>query len=105
MHHVRQYPYANVAESLRKAVLRNPFLKVFVANGYYDLATPCLATRYTFNHLGLDPTLQDNISMTYYQAGHMMYIHQPSLSQSGMILPASSGPPSATDRRYKPRPL
>jgi len=62
-------------------MLRNPFLKVFVANGYFDLATPYLATRYTFDHLGLDPALHDNISITYYQAGHMMYIHQPSLAQ------------------------
>jgi len=57
----------------------NPFLKVFVANGYYDLATPYLATEYTFDHLGIDAELQKNISMGYYEAGHMMYIHEPSL--------------------------
>ena len=57
----------------------NPFMKVFVANGYYDLATPYFATEYTFNHLGLDPSLQENISMGYYEAGHMMYIHLASL--------------------------
>ena len=56
----------------------NPFLKVFVANGYYDLATPYFATEYTFDHLGLEPALQDNVSMGYYEAGHMMYIHEPS---------------------------
>jgi carboxypeptidase C (cathepsin A) len=56
-------------------------LKVFVANGYFDLATPYFATRYTFNHLGLDPSLQENISMAYYEAGHMMYVHLPSLAQ------------------------
>jgi carboxypeptidase C (cathepsin A) len=60
---------------------QNPFLKVFVANGYFDLATPYFATRYTFNHLGLDKDLQSNISMGYYEAGHMMYIHLPSLAQ------------------------
>ena len=59
----------------------NPFLKVFVANGYYDLATPYFAAEYTFNQLGLDPALQDNISMGYCEAGHMMYIHMPSLQK------------------------
>jgi carboxypeptidase C (cathepsin A) len=76
-----QNAYVNVAETLREAMTKNPFLKVFVANGYYDLATPYFATRYTFNHLGLDPSLQQNISMAYYEAGHMMYIHLPSLAQ------------------------
>jgi carboxypeptidase C (cathepsin A) len=73
--------YVEVAETLRKAMTINPYLKVFVANGYYDLATPYFATEYTFNHLGLDPSLQANVSMGYYEAGHMMYIHLPSLAQ------------------------
>ena len=76
-----QNQYVNVAETLRKAITTNPYLKVFVANGYFDLATPFMATEYTFNHLELDPTLQDNISMDYYEAGHMMYAHQPSLEK------------------------
>jgi carboxypeptidase C (cathepsin A) len=74
-----QNQYVNVAEMLRSAMTKNPSMKVFVANGYYDLATPYFATRYTFNHLGLEEELQANISMGYYEAGHMMYIHQPSL--------------------------
>lgn len=73
--------YVNVAETLRKAISTNPDLRVFVANGYYDLATPYSATEYTFNHLGLDESLQENISMGYYEAGHMMYIHPSSLEQ------------------------
>ena len=73
--------YVNVAETLRAAMTHNPFLKIFVANGYYDLATPYFATEYTFNHLGLDEDLRKNISMEYYDAGHMMYIHLPSLKQ------------------------
>ena len=53
----------------------NPFLKVFVANGYYDLATPFAATHYTFAHLQLDPELRSNVvACDYYEAGHMMYI-------------------------------
>jgi carboxypeptidase C (cathepsin A) len=76
-----QNRYVDVAETLRKAIAINPHLKVFVGNGYYDLATPYLATEYTFNHLGLEPGLQDNIRMAYYEAGHMMYIHRPSLEK------------------------
>lgn len=73
--------YVNVAETLRGALNVNPHLKIFVANGYYDLATPYFATAYTFNHLALDPSLRGNIAMTYYEAGHMMYIHLPSLGK------------------------
>lgn len=73
--------YVNVAETLRHAMTINPYLRVIVANGYYDFATPYFATRYTFDHLGLDPTLQKNIALTYYEAGHMMYIHIPSLAK------------------------
>lgn len=76
-----QNAYVNVGETLRKAMSMNPHLRVFVANGYYDLATPYLATRYTFDHLELDESLRDNITMTHYEAGHMMYIHDPSLAQ------------------------
>ena len=74
-----QNQYINVAETLRTAMTVNPHLKVLVANGYYDLATPYLATMYTFNHMELDDELQENYAMTFYQAGHMMYVHMPSL--------------------------
>ncbi|TLN26439.1 peptidase S10 [bacterium] len=70
-----------VAETLRQAMSSNPHLKVFIANGYYDLATPFFATEYVFNHLGLDESLRGNLSMSYYEAGHMMYIHLPVLEQ------------------------
>jgi carboxypeptidase C (cathepsin A) len=83
--------YVEVAETLRKAITANPYLKVFVANGYYDLATPYFATEYTFNHLSLDPNLQQNISLGFYEAGHMMYIHQPSLAQLKQDLAAFIG--------------
>jgi len=73
--------YVNVGETLRKAISTNPSLKIYVASGYYDLATPYLATKYTFNHLGLDQDLRSNIRMGYYEAGHMMYIHLPSLEK------------------------
>jgi carboxypeptidase C (cathepsin A) len=83
-----QNKFVNVAESLRTATAQNPHLQVLVANGYFDLATPYFATEYTFNHLELDPPLRDNIQMTYYEAGHMMYVHEPSLAQLGRDLAA-----------------
>ena len=73
--------FLDVAETLRKAMSINPHLKVLVASGYYDLATPYFATEYTFGRLGLDETLRSNVTMTYYEGGHMMYIHVPSLAR------------------------
>ncbi|MDJ1484717.1 peptidase S10 [Cytophagaceae bacterium YF14B1] len=76
-----QNQYLNVTETLRQSIVKNPFLKILVCNGYYDLATPYFATDYTFNHMFLDKSLQKNIKMTFYESGHMMYIHKPSLIQ------------------------
>ena len=73
--------YVNVAERLRGAMTQNPALKVFVAAGYYDFATPYFAAQYTFDHMGLDPSLQKNIHVEHFEAGHMMYIHKPSLEK------------------------
>src|SRR5467141_2974544 len=73
--------YVNVAETLRGAMTQNQFLHVFVAKGYYDLATPFFAADYTFDHLGLDATLRGHLSGAYYEAGHMMYVHPPSLAK------------------------
>jgi len=66
--------YLNLVESLRSTMARNPFLKVLVANGIYDMATPYAATEWTFDHLGYEPTYRERVRMTYYEAGHMMYI-------------------------------
>ncbi len=71
--------FVNVGEQLRRAMAHNPYLRVFVANGYFDLGTPYFATEYVFSHLGLDEAARKNVSMGYYESGHMMYIHQPSL--------------------------
>ncbi len=76
-----QNRFLYVGEALRQAITRNPALKVFVANGYYDLATPFFATEYCVAHLGLDPSLTGNVQLGFYEAGHMMYIHQASLAR------------------------
>lgn len=70
--------YLNVAETLKKAMTKNPFLKVWIANGHYDLATPYFATKYTVDHMGLDASIRDHLTLTYYEAGHMMYIEKQS---------------------------
>lgn len=81
-----QNRYVDVAETLRRAMHRNPALRVHVASGYYDLATPYFATRYTLSHLALDPALRSQISESFCPAGHMMYIHEPSLAALKAVL-------------------
>jgi carboxypeptidase C (cathepsin A) len=88
--------YADTSGALRSAFAKNPHLKLFVAYGYYDLATPYFAAEYTINHMGLDPSLRGNIKTAYYEAGHMMYIDLKSLAQlkrdvAGFIQGALSG--------------
>jgi carboxypeptidase C (cathepsin A) len=72
--------YANVTETLRKAMRMNPHLKIYVASGYFDLATPHFASDYTLNHLFIDAERAKDVVSYYYDAGHMMYIHKPSMA-------------------------
>ncbi len=69
----------NVAEVLQASMRDNPDLQVFVANGYYDGATPFYGTEYTFAQIGLNREFAGRVRFGYYEAGHMMYIHKPSL--------------------------
>jgi len=66
--------YLDVAETLREAMTENPYLRVYVANGYYDLATPFAATKYTFARAQFEPEVRKNVSMGFYEGGHMMYM-------------------------------
>ncbi|MCE9620587.1 MAG: peptidase S10 [Planctomycetes bacterium] len=70
--------FPNTAEDLRKAMTRNPYLKVWVTCSYYDLATPFFGAENVVASMNLDPPIRANMSFTYYPAGHMLYIHQPS---------------------------
>jgi carboxypeptidase C (cathepsin A) len=70
----RDNGFVDTSEALRKAFARNPHMRLFVAAGYYDLATPYFAAQYSLSHLGLDPALRDRVSTAQYAAGHMMYI-------------------------------
>jgi carboxypeptidase C (cathepsin A) len=73
--------FVNTTEDLRKAMVSNPHLKVYVGSGLYDLATPFFAAEYTVAHLGVDAELAENITVCDYPAGHMMYFHEPSRKQ------------------------
>jgi carboxypeptidase C (cathepsin A) len=63
----------NTAEDLRKAMTRNPYLKLWVACGYYDLATPFFGVERSVASMNLDPAIRANLRFTYYEAGHMIY--------------------------------
>jgi carboxypeptidase C (cathepsin A) len=69
--------FLNVVDDLRSAMAKNPFLKVMFASGYFDLATPHFATRYTIEHMNVGP-LQANIVEKRYPGGHMLYHYPPS---------------------------
>lgn len=66
--------YVNVARKLGDAMRRNKDLKILLASGYYDLICPFFDGEYTFGRHGI---LLDRVTFTYYEAGHMMYVHEP----------------------------
>ena len=68
--------YLDVADNLRKAMSRHPYLKVWVCCGYYDLATPYFAAQHVVQQMNLDPAIRNNIALTYYNAGHMLYVQK-----------------------------
>ncbi len=74
-------PFANTAVDLSYAMVQNPGMRVLVQQGYFDLATPYGVTEYVLNHMDLSPELRRNISVEYYEAGHMMYVHPPSMAE------------------------
>lgn len=65
--------YVDASTDLRQAMTVNPNLKLMVAAGYFDLATPLSATEYSVDHLQLVPALRKNVTQHRYRAGHMMY--------------------------------
>lgn len=73
--------YADTSVSMKDVLAKNPYMKIMVAQGYYDMATPFYAAEYTISALNLDASLKKNISFTYYEAGHMMYIEKNSLKK------------------------
>ena len=71
--------YPETTHSLSSAMVKNPHMKVMIASGHFDLATPYRAVEHSLAGLGLDPVLRKNVTIATYDAGHMMYLHAPSL--------------------------
>ena len=71
----------NTGIDMAQAMSRDPSMKVLILNGIYDIATVFYGVEHSINHLGLTKEIKDNIIMKYYEAGHMMYTHQPSLEK------------------------
>jgi carboxypeptidase C (cathepsin A) len=66
--------FPDTASAMRQAIVKNPYLKILVMEGYYDLATPYLAANYTVDHLNLPQKYRGNISFATYESGHMVYL-------------------------------
>ncbi|MBT8285194.1 MAG: carboxypeptidase [Flavobacteriaceae bacterium] len=71
----------NTGIDMAQAMSRDPNVKVLILNGIYDIATVFYGVEHSINHLGLTPEIKDNIIMKYYEAGHMMYTHPPSMAK------------------------
>jgi carboxypeptidase C (cathepsin A) len=74
-------PFPNTVPDLAQAMTMNPGLHVLIQQGYYDLATPYLATKHDMEHLDIPAEARRRIRLELYEAGHMMYLHQPSLAK------------------------
>jgi carboxypeptidase C (cathepsin A) len=66
--------FPSTAGGLRSAMIKNPYMKILVMEGYYDLATPFAAANWTMDHLDLGPQSRQNISYATYKSGHMVYV-------------------------------
>ena len=77
----REGSATDVTPSLEAAFAKNPYMKLFVAMGFYDTATPYYAVEYTIDHLAISAEARANITTGYYAAGHMVYIDDPSMKQ------------------------
>lgn len=73
--------YLNVAPTLHEAMTKNKYLHTWVVCGYYDLATPFAAAEYVVDHMGLTKSQRQRIQLTYYDAGHMVYISKSTISK------------------------
>ena len=65
--------YLNVSDELREALLEVPSMRLLVASGFYDLATPYYGADYTVAQMNLPPQVRDRVTQAYYAGGHMMY--------------------------------
>jgi carboxypeptidase C (cathepsin A) len=74
-------PFANTVVDLAQAMTLNSRMKVLVLTGYFDLACPYRTVEYAIEHLAVAPSVRRNVTIAYYDAGHMMYVHPPSMQK------------------------
>jgi carboxypeptidase C (cathepsin A) len=86
--------HVHVVDKLAEAMRANPHMRVHVACGYYDAATPYYAAAHTMAHLAIPAELHGNIEFAHYEAGHMMYVHEPSRLAQSAHLAAFVTPPA-----------
>ncbi|MBS0625086.1 MAG: peptidase S10 [Verrucomicrobia bacterium] len=77
----RYFGYPTSLDALREAMIMNPSLKIYIGNGYYDIATPYAATEHSIASLDLPDAYSSNLQMEYYEGGHMYYLHPPALKK------------------------
>jgi len=73
--------FPDTATALRAAMVKDPYLKVLVLEGYYDLATPYYAANYVVDHLNLPANFRKGISVETYDSGHMVYVNEQALAK------------------------
>jgi carboxypeptidase C (cathepsin A) len=74
--------YATVTPNLERAFAKNPRMRLYVAEGYYDAATPYYAAEWTLAHMDVSPDVRaHNVTVGRFTAGHMVYIDQPSMKR------------------------
>lgn len=73
--------YLSQEKTVNECISKNPFLKIWVLCGYFDGATPFYSAEYTFSHVFLNEELADNVSFTYYNCGHMIYMEKESFDK------------------------
>ncbi len=71
----------DLKDKVNKVMSNNKYLKVWVLGGYYDLATPFCSAEWVYDHVPLQKETRKNLSFKFYQSGHMIYMHQPSLEE------------------------
>jgi carboxypeptidase C (cathepsin A) len=74
-------PFPNTVVDLSQAMTLNPKMKVLVDSGYFDMACPYRTIEYAIDHLDVSPEVRKNVSIEYFQAGHMMYVEPESMKK------------------------
>lgn len=74
-------PVPNTAIDLAWTMTQNPKMRLLVQQGYFDLATPYGALHYVLDHLDIPPAQREKLTVAYYEAGHMMYLHPASAAK------------------------